>query len=280
MNFLLVGYAYSDGDVAVDPSAPLEDGKVTLHAPLVAYARSLDMWGKSGKVAALLPYACADGSALVAGQPAQRDICGFADPRLRVTINLYGAPALSLEEFPAYRQDLIIGATLQVSAPVGHYDSNKLLNIGTNRWSVRPEVGVSKALGPVTLELAGSATYYSDNDNYFGGQKREQDPLYSLQGHLIYSFSRGVWGAIDGTYFWGGRTTTDGIKRDDSQRNTRIGATLALPVNRYNSVKLFASTGVATRTGGDYHTIGAVWQFRWGGAHRPVAAELGVYPPR
>jgi hypothetical protein len=265
MNFLLAGYAYSEGDVAFDPSAPLEDGEVKVHGPVVAYARSLNMWGKSGKVAAILAYACADGSATLAGEPGERDICGFADPRVRVTVNLYGAPALSLKEIGNYRQDLIIGTSLLVSAPAGNYDSNKLLNIGSNRWFVKPEIGVSKAMGRVTLELAGAATFYSDNDNYFGGQKREQDPVYSIQGHLIYSFKGGAWGAIDGTYFRGGRTKTDGIRRDDSQENTRAGATLALPVNRYNSVKLYASTGVATRTGGDFDTIGAAWQVRWGG---------------
>lgn len=265
MNFLLMGYFYSDGNVATDPSLPLKDGKVTVHGADAGYARSLDMWGKSGKIAALLPYACADGSAKLAGQPGQRDICGLADPRLRLSINLYGAPALTLEEFRNYRQDLIIGATVQVTAPVGQYDSDKLLNIGTNRWSVKTELGASQAVGRVTLELAGAATFYADNDDYFGGQKREQDPVYSIQGHLIYSFSRGIWGAIDGTYFRGGRTTIDGIKGDDLQENTRLGATLALPINRQNSVKLFAATGVATRTGGDFDTIGAAWQFRWGG---------------
>jgi hypothetical protein len=265
MNFLLMGYFYSDGDVATDPSLPLEDGKVTLHGAVTGYVRSLDMWGKSGKIAALLPYACADGSAKLAGQPGQRDICGLADPRLRMSINLYGAPAMTLEEFRSYRQDLIIGATLQVTAPFGQYDSDKLLNIGTNRWSVKTEVGASQAAGRFTLELAGAAIFYTDNDNYFGGQKREQDPVYSLQGHLIYSFTHGAWGALDGTYFRGGRTTTDGSRRDDAQENTRIGATLALPVDRHNSVKIYASTGLATRTGGDFDTIGAAWQLRWGG---------------
>jgi hypothetical protein len=265
MNFLLMGYFYSDGDVATDPSLPLKDGKVTVHGAETGYARSLDMWGKSGKIAALLPYACADGSAKLAGQPGQRDICGLVDPRLRLSINLYGAPVLTLEEFRDYRQDLIIGTTLQVTASYGQYDSDKLLNIGTNRWSVKTELGASQALGRVTLELAGAATFYTDNDNYFGGQKREQDPVYSIQGHLIYSFSRGIWGAIDGTYFVGGRTTTNGIRSDDSQENTRLGATVALPINRQNSVKLFASTGLATRAGGDFDTIGAAWQIRWGG---------------
>ena len=265
MNFLLLGYFYSDGDVATDPSLPLKDGHVTVNGAVTGYIRSLGMWGKSGKLGVVLPYACADGTAKLAGQPGERDICGLADPRLRLSINLYGAPALTPEEFRSYLQDLIIGTTLQVTAPYGQYDSDKLLNIGTNRWSVKTEIGASQALGRVTLELAGAATFYTDNDNYFDGQKREQDTVYSIQGHVIYSFSRGVWGAIDATYFWGGRTTTNGVRDDDAQGNTRIGATLALPVSRHNSVKLFASTGLVTRAGGDFDSIGAAWQYRWGG---------------
>jgi hypothetical protein len=159
MNFLLAGYAYSDGDVAFDPSAPLEDGDVTLQGYVFAYARSLDRWGKSGKVSAILPYACADGSATFAGQPGERDTCGFAGPRLCVTVNLHGAPAVSLKEFRHYRQDLIVGTSLQVTPPAGNYDSNKLLNIGTNRWSIKPEIGVSRAISRVTLELAGAITF-------------------------------------------------------------------------------------------------------------------------
>jgi len=265
MNFLLMGYFYSDGDVATDPSAPLEDGKVTLHGAVAGYARSLDLWGKSSKVAVLLPFACADGSAKLAGQPGQRDVCGFADPRLRLSVNLYGAPALTLAEFHHYRQDLIIGVSLVGTAPAGQYDSDKLLNLGTNRWSLKTEIGASKAVGRFTLELAGAAAFYTDNDNYFGGQKRKQDPVYSVQGHLIYSFDHGAWGAIDGTWFQGGRTTTDGIKRDDEQKNMRIGATYARPVDRHNSIKLYDSTGLATRTGGDFDTLGVVWQYRWSG---------------
>jgi hypothetical protein len=89
--------------------------------------------------------------------------------------------------------------------------------------------------------------------------------VHSLQGHFIYSSRNGVWSAIDGTYFTGGRTTTDGVKNNDAQENTRVGATLALPVTRHNSVKLFVSTGLVTRAGGDFNSPGAAWQFGWGG---------------
>ena len=159
----------------------------------------------------------------------------------------------------------VVSASLQVSAPLGQYDSSKLLNIGTNRWSIKPEVGVSKALGPLTLELDAGVTFYTNNDDFLSGMTLEQDPIYAVQVHLIYNFGAGVWGALDATDYTGGRTTVDGVKGDNLQENTRLGLTVALPVNRYNSIKLYASTGVFAHTGSNFNTGGIVWQFRWGG---------------
>jgi len=170
-----------------------------------------------------------------------------------------------IKEFTKYKQDLIIGASLQVSVPSGHYDSSRLVNIGTNRWSFKPEVGVSKAVGPWTLEVAAAATLYTDNKDFFGGNTRSQDPLYSLRGHAIYSFPLGIWASLDATYFMGGRTTLNDERNEDLQRNWRVGGTLAFPVNAYNSVKLYVSSGVSSRTGNDYDLIGIAWQYRWGG---------------
>lgn len=265
LNFLIAGYGYSVGGVVTDPSFPLEDGDVQIHSTVLAYARAVDVWGTSGKFDVVLPFAWVSGTATFRGQPREREVSGLADPRFRFSVNLYGAPALSLQEFADYKQDLIIGASLQVSAPLGQYDSSKLLNIGTNRWSIKPELGVSKALGPLTLELDAGVTFYTHNDDFLNGMTLEQDPIYAVQGHLIYNFGAGVWGALDATYYTGGRTTVDGVKGDNVQENTRLGFTVALPVNRHNSIKLYASTGVFARTGSNFNTGGIVWQFRWGG---------------
>lgn len=265
LNFLIAGYGYSVGGVVTDPSFPLEDGDVQIHSTVLAYARAVDVWGTSGKFDVVLPFAWVSGTATFRGQPREREVSGLADPRFRFSVNLYGAPALSLQEFADYKQDLIIGASLQVSAPLGQYDSSKLLNIGTNRWSIKPELGVSKALGPLTLELDAGVTFYTNNDDFLNGMTLEQDPIYAVQGHLIYNFGAGVWGALDATYYTGGRTTVDGVKGDNLQENARLGLTVALPVNRYNSIKLYASTGVFARTGSNFNTGGIVWQFRWGG---------------
>ena len=265
VNFLIVGYGYAEGGLVTDPSLPLQDANLRTHSTVFAYARSLDAWGQSGKFDLIVPHAWLSGTAEFAGQPREREVSGFGDLRLRLSLNLYGAPALSLQEFASYQQDLIIGASVQVSVPIGQYDASKLVNIGTNRWFVKPEIGLSKAWGPWTLELATAATFFGDNDDFLNGKTREQDPTYSVQGGLIYGFRNGVWVALNGTYFTGGRTTVDGVEGDDLQKNSRAELTVALPINRHNSVKLYANTGISTRTGTDFNAAGILWQYRWGG---------------
>jgi 2,4-dienoyl-CoA reductase-like NADH-dependent reductase (Old Yellow Enzyme family) len=258
VNFLIAGYAHTQGGVAFDPALPVTNPELDTSSAVLAYARTLDLWGLSGKLDAIVPYTWMSGSAQYRGEPVDRVVNGFADPRLRLSVNLYGAPALSLQEFRGYQQDLIVGASLQVSAPWGQYDDTRVVNIGTNRWFFKPELGVSKALGPWTLEVALGATLFTDNDDFFGGNKRSQDPLYSAQGHVIYSFHSGIWASLDATYFTGGRTQLNGTWNDDLQENWRLGGTLAFPLDARNSIKLYASSGVSARTGNNYDLLDSV----------------------
>jgi hypothetical protein len=265
LNFLVAGYTYSSGGLATDPSAPLENAQLDVHAPFLAYAHAFDAWGRSAKVDAVLAGACLSGDAESEGVPVSRDVCGLLDPSFRITVNLFGAPALSLQEFRNYRQDLIFGVSLLVVAPLGQYDADKLVNLGTNRWTFKPEMGLSKKLGALTVEGALGVALFTDNDEYFVGRTREQDPIVSTQVHLIYEFSGGTWLAVNGTYYTGGRTTLDGVHQNDELSNSRLGVTLALPVDRHQSVKLHASKGISVRYGEDFSTVGLAWQYRWGG---------------
>ena len=267
INFLLAGYVYSDGDIAFDPSSRIADAKYDLDSGFLAYAHSLDMWGSSAKFDLILPYSSFSGHGMAGGQRREREMSGPGDPRFRFSVNFHGAPALSLKEFAGYRQDLIVGASLQVTAPLGDYDNGKLINLGNNRWSFKPELGISKAWGQWTLELAPSVTIYTDNTDFNNGKRFEQAPLYALQGHLIYGLPSGVWLALDTLYFSGARTTVDGKESDNRQTNTRAGLTLALPLDRHQSLKLNASTGTSTRTGSEYDSVGIAWQYRWGGGY-------------
>jgi hypothetical protein len=265
MNFLGLGLVVQSGDVATDPSTGLENAEVDVFTPVIAYARALDFGGRSGKVDVVAPYHCMEGSAEFSGRRFERDVCGSGDASVKVSINLVGAPAATLAELREYRQDLVFGVSLRLGVPLGDYDSDKLLNPGTSRWTVRPEAGLSKAVGNWTFESIVSATWYEENDDFFGGVRKKQEPIYALQGHAIYSFRTAAWIALDVNGYRGGRTEIDGRKGDDLQKNARWGLTLALPLNRKHSVKLAVSSGVVTRAGGDFETLTAVWQYRWGG---------------
>lgn len=265
LNFLIAGYLYTDGSVSFDPAVPLTDAQIRTDSAILGYARSLDVGGRSAKFDMIVPYTSLEGSALYAGEPRTRDVSGLADPRFRFSVNFIGAPALSAQQFKDYRQDLIVGASLQVMPPWGQYDSSRLVNIGTNRWAFKTELGVSKARGPWTLEISPGVTFYTDNTDFLNGGTVEQDPLYTLQAHLVHSFGKGVWMALNAIYYTGGRTTVNGVEGDTLQENTRLGATLALPFDRNNSIKFYASTGTYSRTGSDFDAVGVAWQYRWGG---------------
>jgi hypothetical protein len=265
VNFLIGAYVDARGTLSFDPSVPITSAHLATPSAVLAYARVLDLLGASAKFDAIVPYTWLSGSALYIGQPVSREVSGFADPRFRLSVNLYGAPALALKEFARYRQRLIVGASLQVSAPAGQYDPTRLVNLSSHRWWFKPEAGVSKAMGPWTLEFMAAATLFTENREFYNGNTRSQAPLYATQAHVIRALRSGVWASGDATYYTGGRTTMNGKLNNDFQENWRVGGVLAFPVTRRHSLKLQASSGVWARTGSNYNLFGIGWQYRWGG---------------
>jgi hypothetical protein len=265
LNFILAGYSYSAGGVLFDPAIPIENANIKTHGMIYAYARSIRIGRMSGKVDVILPYAWLSGTADFMGSPASRVVNGICDPRVRMSIIFLGGPALPLSGFKEYKQNFVMGASLQVYLPVGQYDPTKVVNLGTNRFAFKPEVGISKTIKHLILELAAAAQFYTINNDYYNGKTLSQAPIESIQGHVNYNFKKGMWAALDGTFYWGGRTTVDGVQGDNMQENSRLGFTFAMPVNIHHSIKLNLSTGASTRTGSDFDAITVAWQYRWGG---------------
>lgn len=267
MNFVLAGGAYQEGDMLLDPSLNVDDAVMRAKHVVYGYLRSFGIAGKAAKFAVGGTYTDFSGSGLLDGEPVSRDTEGFGDPAFKLTVNLLGAPALSAKEFGQYKQDTIFGVSLGVSAPWGEYDDTKAINIGFNRWTIRPELGVSKMFNRWIVEGSAAVAFYTDNTSFNNGKTREQDPLYSAQFHVIYRIrpGKGMWIALDATYYKGGRTETDGVDNDNALSNSRYGATFAMPVNRRNSLKFYVSDGANARRGTHFIMGGMAWQYRWGG---------------
>lgn len=212
-----------------------------------------------------LPYADGLTEGVIENEFRQRKTSGLTDARVRITVNLRGAPTMDAADFQALRNDpkTIIGASLLVQAPTGDYDGDRLINLGTNRWAIKPAIGMIVPLHRTWLfELEVGAWFFADNDDFLG-ETREQDPIISTEAHLIKRIRPGFWASLDVNYYVGGETRIGNDFRDDLQRNARAGFTFVFPVKRRYAIRTGFSTGIATRSGGDFDMVTLSWNRAW-----------------
>jgi hypothetical protein len=264
VNILVASYNFSGGDISFDPTLPIEDAEAVLNSAGLGYVRSLSVFGRSGNVGVVLPYTVGHLEGLYIGEFTEVDRAGLRDPFLRFAVNLYGAPSMDLKTFAAYRQRTNIGVSLVAALPLGEYDPSKLVNLGSNRFSFKPEVGISRVFGKWTLEGYAGVWLFTDNQDFYGGRTREQAPLGSAQFHAIRTFKPRLWLAFGANFYAGGRTKVDGSLNLDLQRNSRIGVTFSYPLDARQSLKVAFSRGAYTTIGADFYSLVAGFQYLWG----------------
>jgi len=263
-NFFVTSYSWSTGNVVFDPALPISDIKADVQGLVVAIGHSFNLLGKLAVVSAALPYALVDVTGQVFEQQAEVHRSGLGDARLRVSVNLRGNPAMLMREFAATPRRTIVGASLSVTAPAGQYYQTKLINVGTNRWSFKPEVGVSVPKARWDLDAYVGAWFYTANDTFFPGAAfRTQRPVLTVQGHASYTFRPRLWAALDGTWYRGGSSRVEDGEPSTSLNNSRLGVTLSFPVGKRYSAKVAYGSGVVARTGTDFSTIAVAWQVLW-----------------
>jgi hypothetical protein len=262
-NIFLVGYARSTGGVLFDPVLPLDDVDATINAGTFVYGRTFGLFGRTAAAQVVVPYLWGGVDGLVEGGPVNRTGSGLGDLRGKLTVNLLGGPALAPREFAALKPKTVLGVSVEVMAPTGEYDPTRPVNIGANRWSIKPEVGFSRTHGPWYVELYGGVWFFGTNTDFNGGLVREQAPLGALQAHVSYFFKPRLWLAADYTFYTGGRTTVAGAVKVDLFANSRFGLTLALPLARRAALRVAWSTGMTTRVGSDFDTLSAGLQVVW-----------------
>ena len=262
-NVALVVYSHHSGDVLLDPALPLRDVAVRLNSTIVGYGRTFNLAGRQATASVAAPYVWGRVRGTVFEQEQEVTRSGLGDLRLRFAVNLLGSPALSPREFAARKPSTVVGASVTVVTPGGQYDPRRLVNIGSNRFAFKPEIGLSQPVGRWTLEVLGGAWLFTDNKNFFGGVRRQQKPLTSFQTHVVYTLRPRMWVAANATYYTGGRTTINGAVNADTQKNSRVGATFSLPVTQQQSLRVAWARGVTARIGGKLNTLAVGWQYAW-----------------
>jgi hypothetical protein len=269
-NFLAAGFTDTSGSVSLDPSLPVTGVKAAIETYSIGYDHTFDFLGRSASAAIVVPYVNGELKGQVYTENQRVTRSGQGDVRIRLEVNLLGGPALTPAEFRRRQQTTALGVSLIIIAPTGQYDPQRLINISSHRWALKPEIGLSQPLGNWFAEAYAGAWIFTDNDDYFQGHVFSQDPFYTFQVHGGYNFRPGLWLAADATYYTGGRTSTDGVPAHNYQVNSRYGLTLSVPLAAGFSVKLTWSKLLTGHIGANFQTVGATLQYRWFSQQEPA----------
>ncbi|MFW9845637.1 MAG: transporter [Candidatus Thorarchaeota archaeon] len=267
-NFFGVGYVYTKADIFFDPVLRIEDAEMEMHTWAFKYIRTFELLQKSARIDFTQAYQEGRWSGLLNGAPASITRSGLSDSVLRFAINLYGTPPLEGKEFAAYRGkvdvETIVGTALVVHLPTGDYMNDKLINLGTNRFTFRPQFGVVHNRGKWSMELTASVWLFTDNDDFFNGNKLEQDPYYTIQTHLVYTFRPGLWVSAGAGYGHGMKSTVSGVEKNDRRENLGWALSFGLPISRQLGVKFaYRALRAQESVGQDSNDIGAAFSIFW-----------------
>ena len=241
-NIFSLAVVHTNIDISLDPVLKIEDGKVGAKTLVSSYLHSFKLLGKTARLDFRLPYQKIYWQGSLNGQfnKVQRE--GLDDPLIRLSINSLGAPALKNKEYLNYRSthktNTVVGAALGIVVPIGQYKKNKLLNIGENRFVIRPQLGFVHSQGAWSYELTGTVNFFTDNNEFWGSGKLKQKPLSALQTHIVHSFKNKLWGSVSFGYDWGGQTTVNGITKDNKKENLFFAISSGVPISRTSSIKL------------------------------------------
>ena len=268
LNVIGAGLGTSSGEIFIDPVLLIEDVTFDLHVAGLSYVHSFGLFSKSARIDVTIPYASGRWEGYVDGVYTSVRRRGMVDPRVRFSVNLYGAPALKGKEFLQYRaqnqSNTTIGAAISVKIPLGEYSNENLINLGSNRFIVRPQLGVLHQRKNWQIELTGSVLLFQTNDDFWKGTEHQQDPLWFIQSHAIYEIKPGLWASLSAGFAHGGRSRIDGVPKVNDQRTRYVAASVGTAIGKNQSLKL-AYVAIRTNTsfGRDLDTFLLGWSYRW-----------------
>ena len=264
VNFFVAGVSRATGGISFDPNLPVEEAEANLQAVSIAYARSITFFGRSANVGVHSAYIRGPLQGIVNGEFEKTRRSGLAPPAARFAVNLFGGPAMDREQFAHYQRKTLVGASVVVVSPFGQYDSDRVINLSSHRWAFKPELGFSRRVARWQFDAYVGAWLFAANPDFLG-KVRTQEPIASMQVHVSYNIKPRFWAAFNTNFYAGGRTSVDGVRRFDMQRNSRVGATVAVPLTRRHSVKCSVSSGARTSVGASFTSIALGYQVMWGG---------------
>ena len=262
----VVGFQYlhydidSSGAQQFDPGSFLyPNSHTSANVILANYTRHFTLFRRPSFAALTLPGGNvnfeADANAvppefLPPGGSLSQSSSGFSDPNVQLLVNLYGTPPLkSGYDQLNYEPNLTIDAAALLAFPIGAYDSDKLVNMGQNRWYGRIGFPFKYHFGPFTpgrrtsLELTPSVWLFAANEDFVGNNLKN-DPLWQIEAHVTRDFTARFFGSLDLLYRGGFRSRINGVDVGEDLNMGILGFTLNYQVTDNFVVRTAFSSNV------------------------------------
>jgi hypothetical protein len=264
-NQIEVGVGYARGDASIDTSVIVTGAQLDLLQGTIDYTRYFGWLHRLMWVEAGVPVAHLAGS--ISGTNVQRSTAGAGDSSYALGMLLKGGPALSPSQFADYKPSTVLGVSFTATAPTGSYDPERILNLGADRWSFKPEIGVSHPFGPEqkwVFDAYSNVYFYTDNTSYRGREILRQEALPGLEGHMSYSFNDSVWTSLDLRYSFRASTILNGVNQDNPQQNLVLGTETNVSVTGRNSLVFAVAKSLVHRNGPAVTGVSVRYDYTWG----------------
>ena len=211
------------------------DASANMNLAIIGYNRIVNLAGHSTIVTAVITAGNISGEVANITQSAR----GYGDLYVQGTFNLFGAPALSTEQFATYEQGSVLSLIAGLSMPTGKYDNESALNMGTNQWAGKIALPFMQTMGAwkpgsiTTFEITPAVWFYSDNSDYgLLSRTLKKDPLYSVEAHLTQDITPTFFVSLDYMYQNGGAGSIEGIEVAPEVDADTAGLTFAYMINQ------------------------------------------------
>jgi|SRR5271157_2310361 len=269
VNQVELAYAYAHSNASIDTALIIAGAKLNLDQGTLDYTRYFGFLHRLAWIEPSVPLAGLDGS--ITGTKISASSTGAGDSSYEAALLLKGGPALSVAQFANYTPTTTVGVSVTITAPTGLYNSNKLLNLGSDRWSFKPEVALSQPFGAGQkweFDAYANVYFYTDNTAYRRIEVLRQKPLPGLEGHISYSFTNNLWASIDTRYSFRGDTFVNRVNQNNSQQNFTLGSEVNVSINPKNSIVFEFARALVHQNGPAYTGFAIKYDYSWGKGYK------------
>lgn len=268
-NQIGLSYAYAHANASVDNSLVIAGAKLNLFQGTISYTRYFGLDNHLTWISTGIPFAGLSGE--VTGTSIRGSLAGAGDSSYQIGILLRGGSPLSASQFHDYKPATILGVSLSMTAPTGLYNPNKILNLGADRWTFKPELALSHPFGPQQkwqVDTYANSYFYKHNTAYHGREILRQEPLPGFEGHVSYSLNDRIWVSVDTRYSFRGSTLVNGVDQANPQRNFVLGSEINVNLSTRHSLLFEVAKAPVHQNGPALVGFAVKYDYTWGRGYK------------